>query len=108
MLPFGKGKNGDRRIKKVDSEYAQSRFLWCIQATSSHGYSNLRVQFHEVLANIEVIPTFIEEMKDKHFEDDSLSELTRKEISDEAQDVALQRVVCSLIREEFMFHKLMT
>lgn len=35
----------------------------------------------EVLANIEVIPTFIEEMKDKHFEDDSLSELTGKEIS---------------------------
>ncbi|WMV37356.1 hypothetical protein MTR67_030741 [Solanum verrucosum] len=43
-----------------------------------------------VLANIEVRPTFIEEIKAKQFEDESLNELRRKTVSGKAQDVALE------------------
>ncbi|WMV49421.1 hypothetical protein MTR67_042806 [Solanum verrucosum] len=43
----------------------------------------------EVLANIEVRPTFIEEIKDKQFEYESLNELRKKTVSGKAQDTTL-------------------
>ncbi|XP_015164043.1 uncharacterized protein [Solanum tuberosum] len=42
-----------------------------------------------VLASIEVRPTFIEEIKAKQFEDESLNELSKKTVSSKAQDVVL-------------------
>ncbi|WMV47023.1 hypothetical protein MTR67_040408 [Solanum verrucosum] len=42
-----------------------------------------------VLTCIEVRPTFIEEIKAKQFEDESLNELRKKTVSGQAQDVAL-------------------
>ncbi|WMV46855.1 hypothetical protein MTR67_040240 [Solanum verrucosum] len=42
-----------------------------------------------VLASIEVSPIFIEEIKAKQFEDESLNELRKKIVSGKAQDVAL-------------------
>ena len=41
-----------------------------------------------VLANIEVRPTFIEEIKAKQFEDESLNELRKNIVSGKAQDAA--------------------
>uniref|UniRef100_M1DBT3 'chromo' domain containing protein n=1 Tax=Solanum tuberosum TaxID=4113 RepID=M1DBT3_SOLTU len=42
-----------------------------------------------VLANIEVRLTFIEEIKAKQFEDESLNELRNKTVSGKAQDASL-------------------
>ncbi|WMV40840.1 hypothetical protein MTR67_034225 [Solanum verrucosum] len=42
-----------------------------------------------VLASIEIRPTFIEEIKAKQFEDESLNELRKKTISGKAQDMVL-------------------
>ncbi|WMV50668.1 hypothetical protein MTR67_044053 [Solanum verrucosum] len=45
-----------------------------------------------VLANIEVRPTFIEDIKAKQFEDESLNELRKKTVSGKAQNVVLNRM----------------
>ena len=62
-----------------------------------------------MLASIEVRPTFIEEIKAKQFEDESLNELKKKTVSlARHKMLLLMPVVCSILREGFVFPGLMT
>ncbi|WMV09491.1 hypothetical protein MTR67_002876 [Solanum verrucosum] len=56
-----------------------------------------------VLASIEVRATFIDEIKDKQFEDDSLNELRKKTGSGKAQQTSLDAGVYSALKKGFLF-----